>query len=98
MARWGAACVVCSGQRVIDDEICFRKNDFLELSQVFRDRMTMHQRVYTHKKAKAIEYMVVDAMREADHVLPHDEKYSQVRESSPHFHFPASPIQGRKDD
>jgi hypothetical protein len=38
----------------------------------------MHKRVYTHKKAKAIEYMVVDAMRAADHVLPHDEKYSQM--------------------
>ena len=80
MMRWGMRVIghMGSGQRVIDDEICFRKSDFLELSQVFRDRMTMHQRVYTHKKAKAIEYMVVDAMREADHVLPHDEKYSQV--------------------
>jgi deoxynucleoside triphosphate triphosphohydrolase SAMHD1 len=26
----------------------------------------MHERVYTHKKSKAVEYMVVDALVEAD--------------------------------
>lgn len=28
----------------------------------------MHERVYTHKKAKAVEYMIVDAMVAADDV------------------------------
>lgn len=36
------------------------------LYELFHTRASLHQRVYTHKTAKAIEYMVVDALTEAD--------------------------------
>ena len=32
--------------------------------ELFHTRSSMHQRVYTHRKAKAIEYMIVDALIE----------------------------------
>lgn len=34
----------------------------------------MHRHVYTHKKSKAVEFMVVDALVEADPVLKISEK------------------------
>lgn len=52
--------------KVIDDEICFKASEVLNLYELFHTRASLHQRVYTHKKAKAIEYMVVDALSEAD--------------------------------
>ena len=54
--------------KVIDDEICFKASEVLNLYELFHTRASLHQRVYTHKKAKAIEYMVVDALSEADEV------------------------------
>lgn len=38
----------------------------LNLYELFHTRASLHHRVYTHKKAKAIEYMVVDVLCEAD--------------------------------
>lgn len=52
--------------KVIDDEICFKASEVLNLYELFHTRASLHQRVYTHKKAKAIEYMVVDALVAAD--------------------------------
>ena len=52
--------------KVIDDEICFKASEVLNLYELFHTRASLHQRVYTHKKAKAIEYMVVDALCLAD--------------------------------
>ena len=52
--------------KVIDDEICFKASEVLNLYELFHTRASLHQRVYTHKKAKAIEYMVVDALCAAD--------------------------------
>ena len=43
--------------KVIDDEICFKASEVLNLYELFHTRASLHQRVYTHKKAKAIEYM-----------------------------------------
>ena len=36
---------------------------------MFRARASLHQRVYTHRKAKAVEYMVVDALLAAEPAL-----------------------------
>jgi HD superfamily phosphohydrolase len=52
--------------KVIDDEICFKASEVLNLYELFHTRASLHQRVYTHRKAKAIEYMVVDALVAAD--------------------------------
>ena len=54
--------------KVIDNEICFKASEVLNLYELFHTRASLHQRVYTHRKAKSIEYMVVDALVEADAV------------------------------
>eukprot|EP00887_Chlorella_sp_A99_P000318 scaffold13.g318.t1 len=54
---------------VIGDEICFKWSEYMSLYELFHSRASMHRQVYTHKKAKAIEFMVVDALLEADRVL-----------------------------
>jgi len=55
-----------SHMKVIDDRICFKSSEIMNVYSLFHSRAMMHQSVYTHKKAKAVEYMVVDALIEAD--------------------------------
>ena len=55
-----------SFMKVIDDQICFKASEVYNVYDLFHTRANMHQKVYTHKKAKAIEYMIVDALVEAD--------------------------------
>lgn len=55
--------------KVIDDEICYRYSEYMTLHELFHSRAIMHRQVYTHRKAKAIEFMVVDALLEADAAL-----------------------------
>ncbi len=52
--------------RVIDDTICFKASEVGNVYEIFQTRASLHRRVYTHKVAKAIEYMIVDAMVEAN--------------------------------
>lgn len=60
--------------QVIDDEICYKYTEYMNLYELFHSRASMHRHVYTHKKAKAIEFMVVDALLAADPVLKISEK------------------------
>ena len=55
-----------SHMKVIDDRICFKSSEANNVYALFHSRARMHESVYTHKKAKAVEYMVVDALVEAD--------------------------------
>lgn len=55
--------------RVIDGEICFRQSMARSFHDLFLTRAKLHQSVYSHPKGKAIEYMVVDALIEANHDL-----------------------------
>jgi HD superfamily phosphohydrolase len=55
--------------RVIGDEICYKYTEYMNLHELFHARATMHRSVYTHKKSKAIEFMVVDALLEAEPAL-----------------------------
>jgi hypothetical protein len=44
-------------------QIVFKYSEYENLYRgVFQDRATMHSRVYTHKKAKGIEFLVCDAL------------------------------------
>ena len=52
--------------KVIDDKICFKASEVYNVYELFHTRASLHQKVYTHKKAKGVEYMVVDALAEAD--------------------------------
>lgn len=60
--------------RVIGDEICYKWTEYMNLLELFHARASMHRNVYTHKKAKAIEFMVVDALLEAEPALRLTEK------------------------
>ncbi|WCJ38419.1 hypothetical protein M5689_019481 [Euphorbia peplus] len=55
--------------RVVEDEICYRANDYLTVHKLFATRADMHRTVYTHAKVKAIELMVVDALIKANSYL-----------------------------
>ncbi|XP_015894670.2 uncharacterized protein LOC107428617 [Ziziphus jujuba] len=55
--------------RVMDDEICYRANDYLTIHNLFATHADLHRTVYSHTKVKAVEHMVVDALISADYYL-----------------------------
>ncbi|KAI0773622.1 hypothetical protein C8Q74DRAFT_1265659 [Fomes fomentarius] len=52
--------------RVIDNEICYDIKDANQIFELCHTRMSLHKRIYTHKTAKAIEFMIVDALTLAE--------------------------------
>ncbi|KIY52421.1 HD-domain/PDEase-like protein, partial [Fistulina hepatica ATCC 64428] len=57
---------IIKSARVIDDEICYDIKDADALFEVCQTRYSLHKSFYNHKTAKAIEYMVIDALLLAD--------------------------------
>ena len=57
---------VMTFMKVLDDTICFKASEVYNVYEIFHTRASLHRRIYTHKVAKAIEYMIVDAMIEAN--------------------------------
>ncbi|GBE79040.1 HD-domain/PDEase-like protein [Sparassis crispa] len=55
--------------RVINDEICYDIKDANQVYELCWTRFSLHKRIYNHKTAKAIEYMLVDALLLADRHL-----------------------------
>ncbi|KAI0333467.1 hypothetical protein GY45DRAFT_1352233 [Cubamyces sp. BRFM 1775] len=55
--------------RVIGDEICYDIKDALQVFELCHTRMSLHKRIYSHKTAKAVEYMIVDALMKAEPVM-----------------------------
>lgn len=55
--------------RVIDDQICYHEKEAYNVYQLFHTRFSLHKQVYTHRVSKAVEYMICDAMLEANSVL-----------------------------
>lgn len=66
--------------KVLDNEICFKWSEYENIFELFHARSNMHRRVYTHRKAKAIELMLVDALITADPVLRMTERIHDPRE------------------
>lgn len=57
--------------RVIRDEsghmeICYHAKEVYDIYELFRTRYTLFRQVYSHKAAKAVEYMIRDVLIEAD--------------------------------
>lgn len=48
--------------RVINDQICYHTSVHLDIFDMFQQRYQMHKQIYTHRKGKAVEYMICDAM------------------------------------
>lgn len=58
---------------MINGRICFKASEAHTLYNLFNTRANLHQCVYTHAKAKAIEFMVTDALVAADAYFKFDE-------------------------
>ncbi|CAL1701912.1 unnamed protein product [Somion occarium] len=52
--------------RVIDDQICYDIKDANQVYELCYTRFSLHKRIYNHKTAKAIEYMIVDTLLAAE--------------------------------
>jgi len=52
--------------RVVGSEICYHCKDMFTVYCLFHTRYTLFKQVYTHKAAKAVEYMLCDAMLAAN--------------------------------
>ncbi|KAF1316280.1 Deoxynucleoside triphosphate triphosphohydrolase, partial [Globisporangium splendens] len=48
--------------RVIDDQICYHTSVNLDIYDLFQQRYQMHKSIYNHRKGKAVEFMICDAM------------------------------------
>ena len=64
--------------KVLDDQICFKASEVNNLYTLFSTRANLHNTVYTHRKGKAIEYMVVDALLAGEEVLQLATKLDEV--------------------
>ncbi|KAI0922134.1 hypothetical protein AcW1_004083 [Taiwanofungus camphoratus] len=52
--------------RVINGQICYDIKDANQIYELCYTRFSLHKRIYNHKTAKAIEYMIVDALLAAE--------------------------------
>jgi HD superfamily phosphohydrolase len=55
--------------KVLDGDICFSAKEVYNLYEMFHTRYSLHKQVYSHRVGKACEYMITDALLEADPVL-----------------------------
>ncbi|KAH9121446.1 hypothetical protein LEN26_010672 [Aphanomyces euteiches] len=55
--------------RVIGNEICYHTSVTGDIYEMFQQRYYMHKQIYNHRKGKAVEYMICDAMILADKEL-----------------------------
>ncbi|KAF7300972.1 Glycoside hydrolase family 3 protein [Mycena indigotica] len=57
---------IIQSARVINNEICYDIKDVNILHDIGTSRFGLHKQQYNHKTAKAIEYMIVDALKLAE--------------------------------
>ncbi|RHY43747.1 hypothetical protein DYB34_011579, partial [Aphanomyces astaci] len=55
--------------RVIGNEICYHTSVTGDIYEMFQQRYYMHKQIYNHRKGKAVEYMICDALLLADKEL-----------------------------
>ena len=58
-----------SDVRLIDNVICYPRQAYMNVVELYRLRYRMHKQVYNHKTVVAIEYMLTDMMRFVDKPL-----------------------------
>ncbi|CAI2168138.1 14688_t:CDS:10 [Funneliformis geosporum] len=73
--------------RVIDNQITYYFKESYSIYELFHTRYSLYKKVYYHRVGKAIEYMLCDAMAEADPILgiskaiDDPEKYLQLNDT-----------------
>ncbi|TFK24225.1 HD-domain/PDEase-like protein [Coprinopsis marcescibilis] len=60
---------ILNSARVVNGEISYNVKDAMSIQNIFQQRFALHKRFYNHKTAKAIEYMIVDALISAEPYL-----------------------------
>ncbi|KAJ3573732.1 hypothetical protein NP233_g2239 [Leucocoprinus birnbaumii] len=60
---------IVNSARVIEDQICYDIKDANQLYEICATRFKLHKMIYNHKAAKAIEYMIIDALLAAEPYL-----------------------------
>ncbi|KAH7881867.1 hypothetical protein F5I97DRAFT_474016 [Phlebopus sp. FC_14] len=55
-----------SSARVVDNKICYDIKDANQIYELCYMRFSLHKRIYNHKTTKAIEYMIIDALLQAE--------------------------------
>jgi HD superfamily phosphohydrolase len=60
---------VIRNSRVINNQICYNSKIYIELAQVFHSRYKLFKDVYSHRVCRAIDYMIVDCLLEANPVF-----------------------------
>lgn len=55
--------------RIIDGNICFSSKEVYNLYEMFHTRYNLHKQVYTHRVGKSVEYMITDALVQANSFL-----------------------------
>ncbi|KAG2429438.1 hypothetical protein HYH02_014093 [Chlamydomonas schloesseri] len=55
--------------KVLDNQITYKWSEYSNLWNLFHTRASMFRQVYLHRKTKAVEFMVCDALVEADQAL-----------------------------
>ncbi|CDJ45590.1 Unnamed protein product, related [Eimeria tenella] len=64
--------------KVISGEICYSSSELHSVFGVFFARYSLFSSVYLHKKVRAIELMIAEALREADPVFRWSEAVDDV--------------------
>lgn len=57
---------IIQSARVLDNQICYDIKDANQIYEICAMRFKLHKIVYNHKSAKAIEYMIIDALLAAE--------------------------------
>ncbi|KAI8475842.1 MAG: hypothetical protein J3K34DRAFT_517015 [Monoraphidium minutum] len=74
-ARHAFATPFRKASQVADGWLAYKHGMEPQVIEVFTARAKMHQQVYTHRKVKCMEYLVVDAMLEANPVMRIEERF-----------------------
>ncbi|RXW22620.1 hypothetical protein EST38_g3245 [Candolleomyces aberdarensis] len=53
---------IVKSARVLDNQICYNIKDANQIYEICLRRFGLHKNIYNHKTARAIEYMIVDAL------------------------------------
>ncbi|KAL1743865.1 hypothetical protein HDZ31DRAFT_39918 [Schizophyllum fasciatum] len=75
---------IIRSSRVIDNQICYEVKDADSLFDVGELRYKLHKKIYHHKTAKAIEYMIIDALILAE---PHMRIAQRVFQPEKYLHL-----------
>lgn len=70
--------------RIINNQLCYNGKVYLDIEQVFRGRYILHKDCYSHRVARGIDFMIVDALLAAndyfhfEEAIRNPEEYTKI--------------------